>query len=42
MTIATQQKSSMEIFSRACEMLAEANTIQKAHDLQNLALTAAD
>ena len=35
-------ENSMVIFSQAALMLAEANTIQKAHELKNLALTAAD
>ena len=35
-------ENSLEIFSRGSQMLAEANTIQKAKDLKDLALTAAD
>jgi len=35
-------EGSVAIFERAALMLAEANTIQKAHELKNLALTAAD
>ena len=35
-------ESSLAIFSRAAVMLAEADTIQKAHELRDLALTAAD
>lgn len=34
--------NSLVIFTKAARMLAEANTIQKAKDLKNLALTAAD
>jgi|GEM_PF-2828669 hypothetical protein len=34
--------NSLTIFSRGSQMLAEANTIQKARDLKDLALTAAD
>lgn len=36
------EKSSLAIFERASQMLAEADTIQKAKELKNLALTAAD
>ena len=35
-------ESSLIIFSRAASLLAEADTIQKAHELRDLALTAAD
>ena len=35
-------ENSLEIFSRAACMLAEADTIQKAKELKNLAITAAD
>jgi hypothetical protein len=35
-------ENSLTIFSRGSQMLAEANTIQKARDLKDLALTAAD
>jgi hypothetical protein len=35
-------ETSLAIFSRGAQLLAEANTIQKARDLKNLALTAAD
>ncbi len=35
-------QGSLVIFTQASRMLAEANTIQKAHELKNLALTAAD
>ena len=35
-------ENSLVIFTRAAAMLAEADTIQKAHELKDLALTAAD
>ena len=35
-------ENSLVIFTRAAHMLAEANTIQKAKELKNLAMTAAD
>ena len=35
-------ETSLAIFSRGSQLLAEANTIQKAKDLKDLALTAAD
>lgn len=38
----TMTESSIVIFSRAAQMLAEADTIQKAKELKDLALTAAD
>jgi hypothetical protein len=38
----SNESNSLAIFSRAAVMLAEADTIQKAHELKNLALTAAD
>ena len=37
-----EETNSLVIFSKAALMLAEADTIQKAHELKNLALTAAD
>lgn len=36
------QGTSLAVMSRAAEMLAEATTIQKAKELKDLALTAAD
>ena len=36
------EKNSLMVMSRAAEMLAEANTIQKVKEFKNLALTAAD
>ena len=35
-------ETSLSLFSRGAVMLAEANTIQEAHDLKDLAITAAD
>ena len=37
-----EDNNSLTIFTRGSQMLAEANTIQKARDLKDLALTAAD
>lgn len=37
-----EEPNSLAIFNRGSQMLAEANTIQKARDLKDLALTAAD
>jgi hypothetical protein len=38
----TNKNSALALFSRGAAMLAEADTIQKAHDLKNLAITAAE
>jgi len=38
----TEEKNSLVIFTKAAQMLVEADTLQKAKELKNLALTAAD
>lgn len=42
MAVVAQKSNSLVIFTKAAQMLAEADTIQKAKELKTLALTAAD